>query len=460
MSRPIRIPSSSCRAIRAECLRATPGLSPDETALASWPHPLQRDVVMRSGQGRVHDKIALQIFQTAGSYLLRGRTVSLHRIVIGVCCWMSVAGFLAHSASAQTAAGSEPPPSAAGSTAAQSLTIASWGGAYAQAQTTAVFQPFSAKSGIRLTVERHQGPGRDGDRLKTAIEAPPDVLDLSSGTLAEACAEGLLEPVDATRLEPAPGAVSAESDFLPGAITECGVGTLAWSAVFVVDRSQFKGPAPTTIAEVFDVVRYPGRRALPRSPRFLLEAALLADSVHPEEIYAVLDTDEGVTHALENLRRLTGDVVWWEQGSDAVRTIRDRQAAVGLAFGGRVFVELTGLPAYSVIWDGQIYDMSYWAVAKSSRHKDAAAAFVRFATAPEQLAAAARLFPYGPVRHSAIARIVQSGAGDADLAARLPTAARNMQRALRFDVAWWARNERRLVERFEIWLRDVGRKPG
>lgn len=386
--------------------------------------------------------------------------MSLHRVTTGVVCAVIVAGLPARLVCAQTVGSSEPGPPAAGSAPAQSLTIASWSGAYGQAQTTAVFQPFSAKTGIQLVVERHQGPGRDGDRLKTAIEAPPDVLDLSSGALAEACAEGLLEPVDAARLAPTGGASPPESDFLPGAITECGVGSLAWSAVFVVDRSQFKGPSPTTIAEVFDVVRYPGRRALPRSPRFLLEAALLADSVHPDEVYGVLDTEEGVTHAFENLRRLTGDVVWWEQGSDPIRTIRDRNAAVGLAFNGRVFLELAGSPAYSVVWDGQIYDMSFWAIAKSSRHKDAAADFVRFATAPEQLAATARLFPYGPVRHSAVALVGRLGGEDAALAARLPTASRNMQRALRLDVAWWARNERRLVERFELWLRDVGRKPG
>jgi putative spermidine/putrescine transport system substrate-binding protein len=397
---------------------------------------------------------------TAGPHALREWTVSLHRVASAAVCITLVAGLPARAACAQTATGSEALPPVASSAAAQSLTIATWGGAYARAQATAVFQPFSATTGIRLVVERHQGPGRDGERLRTAIETPPDVLDLSSGTLAEACTEGLLEQVDVSRLAPDPGTGKVEGDFLPGAITDCGVGTLAWSAVFVVDRSQFKGPVPTTIAEVFDVVRYPGRRALPRSPRFLLEAALLADSVHPDEVYAVLDTEEGVTHAFENLRRLTADVVWWEPGSEPIRTIRDRHAAIGLAFNGRVFLELASLPAYSVIWDGQIYDMSYWAIAKSSRNKDAAAEFVRFATAPEQLAATARLFPYGPVRRSAVARLGQIGAADVDLAARLPTASRNMQRALRFDVAWWARNERRLVERFEIWLRDVGRKPG
>jgi putative spermidine/putrescine transport system substrate-binding protein len=325
---------------------------------------------------------------------------------------------------------------------------------------SAVFQPFSARTGIRLVIERHVAPGRDGDWLKAAAEVPPDVLDLSSSTLAEACAEGLLEPIDAKALEPAPGTTSIEADFLPDAISACGVGSLAWSAVFVVDKSQFKGPAPATIADVFDVTRFPGRRTLPRSPRFLLEAALMADSVPPEEVYPVLETDQGVTHALENLRRLTTDVVWWDQGSDAVRAILDRQAAVGLAFNGRIFLELAKSPAYTVIWDGQIYDINSWAIAKSSQRKVAALEFIRFATTADRLAAIARQFPYGPVRSSALARVGHGAAGDPNLSDRLPTAPRNMQRALRFDAAWWARNERRLVERFEIWLRDIGRKPG
>lgn len=342
----------------------------------------------------------------------------------------------------------------------QQLTIATWGGAYAEALKSAVFQPFSAKSGIRLVIERHAAPGRDGDRLKAAGEAPPDVLDLSSSTLADACAEGLLEPLDVHTLQPASGALSAEPDFLPGAISPCGVGSLAWSAVFVVDKSQFKGPAPATIAEVFDVVRFPGKRTLPRSPRFLLELALMADSVPPEEVYLVLDTDQGVAHALENLRRLTADVVWWDQGSEAVRTILDRQAAVGLAFNGRIFLELAKSQSYTIIWDGQIYDINSWAIAKSSQRKAAARDFIRFATAPDQLAAFVRQFPYGPLRSSAIAQIGGAPAGDRGFADNLPTSPRNMQRALRFDVAWWARNERRLTERFEGWLRHATRKPG
>ncbi len=376
-------------------------------------------------------------------------------LATGALCWTGIA-----CAQSSGAADVASPASGTAAAPAQQLTIATWGGAYAEALKAAVFQPFSVKNGIRLVVERHVAPGRDGDRLRAAGEAPPDVLDLSSSTLADACAEGLLEPIDVNALQPAPGAASAETDFLPGAISPCGVGSLAWSAVFVVDKSQFKGSAPATIADVFDVVRFPGKRTLPRSPRFLLELALMADSVPPEEVYLVLDTDQGVAHALENLRRLTTDVVWWDQGSDAVRAILDRQAAVGLAFNGRIFLELAKSPSYAIIWDGQIYDVNSWAIAKSSQHKAAALEFVRFATATDQLAATVRQFPYGPLRSSALAQVGHGAASDTALADSLPTSPRNMQRALRFDAAWWARNERRIVERFEGWLREIGRKPG
>jgi putative spermidine/putrescine transport system substrate-binding protein len=341
------------------------------------------------------------------------------------------------------------------------LTVATWGGAYAQALKTAILQPFSARTGMRVVVEHHQGPGHDGDRLKAAIETPPDVLDLSAATLTEACTEGLLETIDRSALKPAAaGPAEVEKDFLEGSLTECGVGSLAWSAVFVFDRSQFKDKVPASIADVFDVARFPGRRALPRSPRFILEAALLADSVPPDEIYPVLETDEGVAHALENLRRLTKDVVWWEQGGEAVRTIRDRQAAVGLAFSGRVFEELAALPQYGIIWDGQIYDMNYWAVAKRSPNKIKAMEFIGFATAPEQLASAARLFPYGPVRASAVPLVGRHAGRDVDLSGFLPTTPRNLQRALHFDAVWWAKNESRLMDRFEAWLKEVARHPG
>ena len=51
---------------------------------------------------------------------------------------------------------------------------------------------------------------------------------------------------------------------------------------------------PTTLADFFDTEKFPGKRGLRKSPKANLEMALIADGVAPDEVYATLETDEGV----------------------------------------------------------------------------------------------------------------------------------------------------------------------
>ena len=59
----------------------------------------------------------------------------------------------------------------------------------------------------------------------------------------------------------------AADDFLPGAVTECAVSTDIWSTVFAYDTTKFTGDGPTTVADFFDLEKFPGKRGLRRAPR-------------------------------------------------------------------------------------------------------------------------------------------------------------------------------------------------
>ena len=55
------------------------------------------------------------------------------------------------------------------------------------------------------------------------------------------------------------------------------------------------------MADFFDVEKFPGRRGMRRTPHVNLEWALIADGVPIDEIYAMLDTPEGIDRAFAKL---------------------------------------------------------------------------------------------------------------------------------------------------------------
>lgn len=333
-------------------------------------------------------------------------------------------------ATATTATAVAPPAKA------DRLRITTFGGAYGESQRLAFFGPFAEASGIRVDVREH---GADAAAVLTGTP-DFDVADVPLGLAETACAAGALAELDHKALPAASDGTTAAADFLDGGLTRCAVASVAWSSLILVNDGAFKGRKPQSIADIFDIKGFPGVRALPRDPRYLLEMALMADGVAPAEIYVQLRTDAGKNRALIKIASIARDVVWWTQPSEALALLADKKVAVALAFSGRAFTEIAGdLKPYRPIWDGQVYDLDVWVAAKSSKFPVDAAAFIAFASSPERLAEQARWFPYGPMRRSAVQLVGNHAVLGVALEPFLPTAPRNLVRALRFDDSFWTK---------------------
>ena len=89
-----------------------------------------------------------------------------------------------------------------------------------------------------------------------------------------ACRQGLLEPIDHAWLPPAPDGTPASRDFIDGALTECGVAQIVYAMVAAYNRDAFPGERPARVRDIFDDRRFPGKRALQKSPEANLEWAL------------------------------------------------------------------------------------------------------------------------------------------------------------------------------------------
>jgi len=333
----------------------------------------------------------------------------------------------------------------------QTLNVATWGGAYGRAQEEALFEPFAKKTGTVVATEIYGG---DAEKLKSLIgdsDTPVDVVDVSAGALDKLCADGLLAPLDGDELKGGGGG----DDFLPGAISKCGVASMAWSTAIVFSRKAFRTAKPESIAALLDTAAYPGKRALPNTPQRTLELALLADGVPPGSVYTELGTPEGADRAFAALDKIKNHVLLWDNAAQPVTWIVDGRAAMAAGYSGRLFRAAIGDRNIGILWDGQIYDLDAWAIPKTSKNKAEAMRFIRFATEPAQLAAQAQLTAYGPMRASAIAQVGPHPVIGVDMQSFLPTAPGNFQRALKFDQAWWDRSGASLTQRFNAWANEV-----
>lgn len=328
-----------------------------------------------------------------------------------------------------------------------SITVASFGGFYAETQKNAYLAPFQLESGIRANmVDYNGGLGELRAQVETG-NVTWDVVDMEMQDLVRACDDGLLQPVADVELPPSPDGSDGAADFIDGTLHDCGVGTIVWSTVIAFNNDMFPGEKPSTMEDFFDVERFPGKRGLMNKPQAFLEWALIADGVDADEVYDVLATPEGLERALAKLDTIREHIVWWEAHAQAPQLLADKEVAMTMAANGRVDASAVGADTpFRTIWDRQIWVQEFWAIPRGSQNEEAAKAFISFASRPEQMAVQAAEISYGPVRKSAAALVTD------ERRALLPTEESNFATAIHNDVDFWADHGDSINERFLVWL--------
>lgn len=335
---------------------------------------------------------------------------------------------------------------------AQEVTVMSWGGAYTKSQVEAYHKPFTAETGITVNSVDSDNPATP---IKAQVEAgnvTVDVADVEFSDAVRLCDEGLLEEIDLAMLPPAPDGTPAEEDFIDGALQDCAVANIVWSTVFAYNTENVDG-TPTTIADFFDLEKFPGKRGMRKSAKAMLEMALMGDGVPADEVYDVLGTDEGVDRAFAKLDSIKGDIVWWEAGAQPPQLLADGEVVMSTAYNGRIFNAAVGEgQPMEVVWDGQILDFDLFVVPKGAPNKDAAMEFIKFSTDTQRLADQASWISYGPARKSSGALVGLYNDGKTEMAPHMPTAEANLSNALVNDFEFWVDNDTELNERFNAWL--------
>lgn len=336
---------------------------------------------------------------------------------------------------------------------ANEVTVMSWGGAYTKSQVEAYHKPFTEKTGIKINSVDADNPAKP---IKTQVEAgnvTVDVADVEYSDAVRLCDEGLLEPIDASILPDGADGTPASEDFIEGALTDCAVANIVWSTVFAFDTSKFEGDGPQTMADFFNVEKFPGKRGMRKSPKANLEMALMADGVPAAEVYEILATNEGVERALAKLESIKDDIVWWEAGAQPPQLLADGEVSMTTAYNGRIFNAAVGEnKPFKIVWDAQILDFDLFVIPKGAPNKEGALEFIKFATGTKPLAEQAKWISYGPARKSSAPLVGKYQDGVTDMGPQMPTAEANMGNALVNSFEFWADRDTELSERFNSWL--------
>ncbi|MGL1834455.1 ABC transporter substrate-binding protein [Rhodocyclaceae bacterium SMB388] len=327
----------------------------------------------------------------------------------------------------------------------QTLTVVSFGGAYGAAQKRHMVDPFMEKTGHRILFEDYSGGIAE---LKAQVESGNiqwDVVDIEVIDLERACAEGLLEVIPRDVLPPGDDGTPAMEDFMEGALdNECGVGVIFWTTLYAINTETIGPNKPSTIEDLFDTQKFPGKRALRKRPQVNLEWALIADGVDSDKVYEVLATEEGQARAFAKLDTIKSDVVWFDSWSQAPQLLNDGGAIMVQSANGRFYAAIQdeGRP-FEMIWDGHVYDLDVLSMVRGTQKKDLALEFIKFATGTVPLAGMQEV-AYGPTRQSSAPLV------DPAVLPLLPSS--HIDAGIKADGVFWADYGESLGEKFNEWL--------
>lgn len=328
---------------------------------------------------------------------------------------------------------------AAASASARDLTVVGFGGITQDAMRENYFKPFSEAKGVPVLDEAWDG-GIGVIQSRVATGNPNwDVVEVEAEELALGCFDGLYEQLDWSR-------IGNQADFLPEAVSPCGVGMFVWSTVMAYDGNAI-AEGPQSWADFWDVEKFPGKRGLRRGPKYTLEFALMADGVPHDEVYKVLSTPEGVDRAFAKLDELKPNIVWWESGAQPLQLLATGEVALTSVFNGRVSgVNRSEGRNLKIVWDGSISAIDSWVILKGSANVDLAHDFLAYVSKPEVMATLTQYVSYGLPNTAAHALVPEEFRAD------LPTAPENLDGALPLDVAFWTDNIEDLNQRFNAWI--------
>lgn len=324
----------------------------------------------------------------------------------------------------------------------KSVTIASWGGSYQEAQSKALFEPAQENTGIEVKQETYGG--MSDVRLQVSSgQVTLDIVASGSGSAARAAAEGLLEPLDYDVID--------VSSFYPTLYSEYCVGGDVFSTVYAWNTDTFGDDGPQSWADFFDVEKFPGKRAYRGKVAGALEPAIMADGVAPEDVYDVLNSEEGIERAINKIRELKPHIdVFWTSGAQHAQLMKDGEVDMTTGWNGRFDNAKKDGANVKYSFNQALLDYDCFAVPKGAPNKDVAMEFLAEISKPEYQDDLPKYITYGPTNKAAY----ETGEIDAGTAAALPSSPDNAAMQVPVSLEWYGQWETIAAEMYQEMLTE------
>ncbi|MEP2640192.1 extracellular solute-binding protein [Roseobacter sp.] len=340
---------------------------------------------------------------------------------------------------------------------ASEMTIVSWGGAYSNSQQQAYHNPYMENTGVSIIND--ESSAEAVAKLRAMNEAGNvtwDVVDVVAADAIRLCDEGLAMEIDPDEhLAPAPDGTSAKDDFGDLLVSDCFIPQIVYSTTFGYRTDLVGDTPPTSVCAVFDTDAYPGKRSLEKRPIFNMEWALLCDGVAKDDIYDVLETDEGQQQALDKLATIKDDVIWWSAGADTPQLLADGEIVMGSTYNGRLFsVIVEQEQPVAMLWDAQVFDLDGWIIPTglSEERQARALDYIYYATDTQRLADQSKYISYGPARASSAPLVGKHAELGIEMAPHMPTDPANAKSSLLYNYSFWADYRDDIDAKFQAWL--------
>jgi putative spermidine/putrescine transport system substrate-binding protein len=322
------------------------------------------------------------------------------------------------------------------------LTIASWGGSYQDAQSKALFEPAAKALGINLKQETYGG--MSDIRLQVnAGKVTLDIVASGSGSAARAGEEGLLEELDYTIID--------VKTFYPALKSKYCVGGDVFSTVYAWNTDKYGENGPKSWADFWDVKKFPGTRAYRGGVAGALEPALMADGVAPQDVYKVLDSEEGIKRAINKIRELKPNIsVFWTSGAQQAQLMKDGEVDMTTGWNGRFDNAKKDGAKVAYNFKQALLDYDCFAIPKGAPNKDTAMKFLAEISKAEYQDDLPKYITYGPTNKAAY----DTGEISAAVAAGLPSSPENAAMQLPISLEWYSKWEKVASELYQQMLTE------
>ncbi|WFP65615.1 MULTISPECIES: ABC transporter substrate-binding protein [unclassified Mesorhizobium] len=320
---------------------------------------------------------------------------------------------------------------------AADVVIVANGGPPQDAHRQAMWQPASKALGMTFDEDTSQS----WTEAKAQVDSGSvtwDIVNLNMGEVPQAVAAGILVKL--------PADIVDRTHYAPGSVNDYCMGNTVFSMVIAYNTAKFGNNGPKNMVDFFDVTKFPGKRALLRSPRSNVEAGALALGHSQSELYSYLQTDDGQKAVLDKLADLKPTVTWWDSGSQLTQLIKDGEVDLAYGLDGRINAAIDAGAPWKIVYQDGLLSVDCYAILKGSPHPENALKFLKEILKPQYTKDMVKYVAYGP------ADLTAYDGMDPKVLSRLTLAPKNLVGQYPQDVDFWGKSGAKLSEAFDAML--------